>query len=324
MSNPGRIPRQIGYLLVLIYALGLHPAQAWENPFKRDIAREGNAAYQAEDYSKAAQEYVKAQDLEPLSAELHLNLGSAYYRQEEYDRALEEFEKATLADDAALAAGAYYNRGNARYQASKREFEAASVAGATATAESPVQQYVGKLEQCIEDYQETLKRTPADNDAKYNIEMIRREIKNLMRRDPNQQQQQQDQQQQNQEKSEQEQEQQQQQNQQQQDQQNQSDQQKSDQEQQESEQQQDKQQQDQQQSEPQEGEQGSPTPQPMAEGMTPTPSGDESGQDQQEASAEPTQELSISEEMARNLLDNLPETRPRVRRQQRSGSDKDW
>ncbi len=273
------------------------------NPFLRDIAKPGNEAYQAKDYSRAAQEYLKAQDLEPLSAELRYNLGSAYYRQEEFEKAIEEFTEAARADDPKTAASAYYNLGNAKYKGAKRTFEAGMVAGATQTQSQegdPVQVYVKKLEECIQDYQETLKRTPDDVDAKYNIEMIRREIKNLMRRQPQNNQQQNQQQNQDQKSQ---------------------DQQQQQQDQKEKEQQQDQQQQNQQ------GEQGTPTPQPMAEMPTPSPTGGEGegkSQEQQQPTAEPTQMLSISEEMARNLLDNLPEQRPRVRPRQRHKSEKDW
>jgi Ca-activated chloride channel family protein len=165
---------------------------------------------------------------------------------------------------------------------------------------------VKKLEECISNYQETLKRTPDDTDAKYNIEMIRREIKNLMRR------QQDNKQQQNQQQN-----------------QDQKDQQKQDQQnkdQQQQEQKQDQQKQDQQQQN-QQGEQGTPTPQPMAQMPTPSPTGgtgESQNQQQQQPTAEPTQMLSISEEMARNLLDNLPEQRQRARPKQRRASEKDW
>ncbi|MCA9415468.1 MAG: tetratricopeptide repeat protein [Candidatus Omnitrophica bacterium] len=286
------------------------------NPFKRDIAEPGNQAFKEENYEKAASEYVKAQDLEPLSAELNFNLGSAYYRQDEYDRAMELFEKSTRADDISMAAKAYYNLGNARYKASKRDYEAAvATAGGEGAAGGAVQDYVKKLEQCIKDYEETLKRTPEDEDAKYNLEMIRREIKNLMRRQPPQ-----DQQQQQEEQKESEQEQ----NQQDQGQQEEN---KEDQNKDSEEKNQQQQEQQQQQASQQQGEEGTPTPQPQpGEGEpTPTPAQAanlEEGEGEEQPTAMPT--LTISEEMARNLLDNLPEQRPRTRRQQQRNVEKDW
>lgn len=315
------------YLLLATVLVCLATSMCQANPFLRDIARSGNEAYQAEDYPRAAQEYLKAQDLEPLSAQLRYNLGSAYCRQNEFDKAVEEFTEATRADDPKTAAVAYYNLGNAKYQGAKRTFEAGMVAGATQQAQSqqgdPVQVYVKKLEECIGDYQETLKRTPDDTDAKFNIEAIRREIKNLMRR---QQQNPQQNQQQNQDQKDQQQNQDQQNKDQQQNQDQKQDQQKQDQQKQDQ-QKQDQQKQDQQQQQNQQGEQGTPTPQPMAQMPTATPTGSQGenkSQDQQQPTAEPTQMLSISEEMARNLLDNLPEQRPRVRSKQRQKSEKDW
>jgi hypothetical protein len=292
--------------LPLLLALTcLPPASA--HPFKRDIAQTGNEAYQLKDFPKAAQEYLKAQDLEPLSAELHLNLGAAYYQQEEFEKAVDEFGQATRADDPLSAASAYYNRGNAKYKSSKREFEAATAAAtasATQTSKNPAQDYVKKLEECIQDYEEALKRHPDDRDSKYNIEMIRREIKNLMRRQPQQNRQQSQDQKQDQKDQNQDQQQQQNQEQKQSDQQN-----------------KEQQQQDQ---NKEKSDQGSPTPQSVAEGATPTPADGSENKEVQETTGQPTPMRSMSEEMAKNLLDNLPETRPRNRAKQRYRADKDW
>lgn len=308
--------------------LGLPGVSA--NPLKRDVAAPGNEAFQAEDYERAASEYVKAQDLEPLSAGLDFNLGASFYRQEDYPRALEMFEKATRADDAALAAAAFYNLGNARYKSSKRDFEAAvASAGGEEAAGGAVQDYVKKLEECIKDYEETLKRTPDDEDAKFNIETIRREIKNLMRRQPQDQQQQnqeqqQDQQQQeeNQDQSENQEQQQSQQQQQQESGEQEENQDPSEQQDQESQGANEEQQQS---ASPEQSDQGTPTPEPREseEQGSPTPAQAAQAQENQTGPT-PIPTLSISEEMARNLLDNLPEQRPRTRQQRQRNVEKDW
>ena len=305
-------------LLFLLLSLS-----ASAHPLKRDIAQPGNLAYQQQDYGKAVAEYTKAQDLEPLSAEIRYNLGAAQFRQEEYDTALEEFTEGARADDLLMAAQAYYNLGNARYKKSKREFEATSVeAQGQEGAKNPVQEYVQKLENCVKDYEECLKRNPNDADAKYNLEVIRREIKNLMRRDPNQQQNQ-DQQQQQKNQDQQNQEQQNQdQNQQQQSQQEQE-------QQQENQEQENQEQQNQDQSQQSRGEstptpQAQPQPQPGEATPTPQQAGQNSDTKPSEAEPQPTQALNISEEMARNILDNLPERRPRQSRQSRKKVEKDW
>jgi len=273
---------------------------AWANPFQRDIAGPGNEAYRAADYGKAVSEYLKAQDLEPLSAEIHFNLGSGYYRQDEYEEAAEEFTNATRADDPLMAASAFYNLGNARYKRAKRDFEAQAAASAgQEEGGNLVQEYVKKLEECIQDYEETLKRNPDNQDAKYNLEMIRREIKNLMRRQPQQPQPQpqQNQQQQNQE------------------------------EQKDERQKQDQQQQQNQDRNGKNDEKATPTPEPMTEQgeATPTPQvGQQREESEAEPTGEPTQLPSISAEMARNILDNLPEQRQRMRNQERRQVEKDW
>jgi len=291
--------RVISMGLVIGFSLAANLAGVSAHPFKADIAAPGNEAYARQEYSKAAGEYIKAQDLEPLAAELDHNLGSALYREEKHEEAMENFQRATRADDPILAAWSYYNLGNTRYRAAKRDFEAAIGSGAQSDEGDPTQIYVAKLENCIKDYEESLKRNPEDEDAKYNLEVIRREIKNLMRRDPNQEQQQQQQQ----------------------------DQQENQEENSEDQKQQENQDQQQQQQQQDQGEEGTPTPNPAS--PEPTPTGGEEQADQQQDKPsdipeEPTQTINISEEFAKNLLENLPEQRPRVRPQQKRSVEKDW
>ena len=59
---------QILFLSALCWMM-LAPATSDANPFLRDITSQGNQAYQQEDYARATQEYLKAQDIEPLSAQ---------------------------------------------------------------------------------------------------------------------------------------------------------------------------------------------------------------------------------------------------------------
>lgn len=316
---------QILFLSALCWMM-LAPATSDANPFLRDITSQGNQAYQQEDYARATQEYLKAQDIEPLSAQLRLNVGASYYRQKEYEKASEEFQEATRADNPQTAASAYYNLGNSKYQIAKRDFEAGMVSGASQSAsQDAAGKYVKQLEECIIDYQESLKRNSADQDAKFNIEMIRREIKNLLRRQPQQnQQQQQQQEQQQQDQKDQKEDSQKQQDQGQQNKDQEQKQQK-EQQQQSGDQQDPNKKQDQAEQEKQDN-QGTPTPQPAAAERTQTPSPQENKEDKasEQPTAQPTKMLSISEEMARNILDNLPETRQRIRAKKRTHAEKDW
>jgi Ca-activated chloride channel homolog len=182
---------------------------------------EGNKNYSAEQYDEALNKYRDAQVHDPESALLKFNIGSAEYKKNKFDEALKEFQGSLSSKDVAMQSQAYYDMGNTLYRSKK-------------------------LPESILAYQEALKLNPDDADAKYNLEFVRRQLKNQAdKQQQNQQNQKQNQQQ--------DQQQQQQQDQQKQDQQQQQqDQQKQDQQQQEQAEKKDQEQQQQQQAEPQE------------------------------------------------------------------------
>ena len=170
--------------------------------------RKGNQLYQQKKYAEAAQAYRQGisrmkPEPNPTLSGLYNNLGSTLYRQQQYDKANEAFTRSALAatDQASLARAAY-NRGNAAYAAQKPE-------------------------EALNAFRQALLANPNDAQARYNYELVKRQMqqqKNPQSKpNPNQQNQQQQNQpqQQNQQNQQQNQQQQHQQNQQQQNQQNQ-------------------------------------------------------------------------------------------------------
>lgn len=288
---------------------------------RRDLASEGNAYYMVGDFQSAASAYNRVREENPLSAGLAFNLGTARAHQNDLAAAREEFQQATRADDNQLAAEAYHNLALLEYQNAREQMQASQQdpeAGPQAQ-----QDYMASLGKVSDLLIEGLKKQPNDKPLKHNLEMVLNELAFL-----EQQQQQQDQQQ-NQEQQEDKQDD----SKEDQSQSEQQEQQEQDQEQQES--------QDQGEGQNQESETGN-QPTPAATGtpaQTPTPGMEEvqaepeetetvtEGQqqaaeagDQQEA----TQELDISAEYARNLLENLPERRNRIRPPQNRQVEKDW
>ncbi len=144
---------------------------AWINPL-RDQVKKANQVYSEEKYQEAIQLYTDiAATYAPESKELHFNIGDSWFRQEDYDKSIEEYQKVVGASDEKFEALAHYNIGNAQFR--KEDYQKA-----------------------IESYIYSLKLNPTDEDAKYNLEVARRKLKEQI--DKNKQQQdQQDQQQQN-------------------------------------------------------------------------------------------------------------------------------
>jgi len=163
-------------ILILFIGYALSPAQSG----RRKII-EGNQQFAEEQYDEALTKYRDAQVHDPESSLLKFNIADAQYKKNKYEDALKDFQGSIVSDDITLQSQAWYNIGNTLYRS-------------------------GKLPESILAYQEALKLNPEDEDAKYNLEFVRRQLKNQadkQQQQPQQQQQQQEQQQQEQQQQEQ-------------------------------------------------------------------------------------------------------------------------
>lgn len=109
-------------------------------------------AYERGLYDQALQAFVDRQVERPEDAELLLNIGSAQYQMRDYAAAEEAFVKAAMSGDDDVRAQALYDLGNTAYRQ-------------------------GKLEEAVERYQRVLDLRPDDEDAKFNLEFVRDEIR---------------------------------------------------------------------------------------------------------------------------------------------------
>ena len=245
--------------LLLLSCTGIAQAEAVSV-----ITAEGNAELRSGDFDAAIEKFEAALSISK-DPRIAYNKAIAHFRKGESDVARNLFGSVAASANPALAARARYNMGNVDYS------------DAIKLAEQDPPAAIGKLRSAISHYRAALATNPQDKDARANIELAGKLIRQLRQQ---QDQQNQDQQNQDQQQQDQQQQDQQQQDQQQQDQ-EQQDQEQQDQEQQDQ-QQQDQQQQDQQQQDQQQQDQQSQDQQQQQDQQQDQQQQDQQQQDQQQ------------------------------------------
>lgn len=137
-----------------------------------DGARRANEAYEKGDYAGAEKAYLEALKETPDDARLYFNLGNALAQQGKFDEAVSAFEKfKDMSDNPEDRSKADYNIGN-------------------------IFGNQEKWDRAAEQFRQSLRQNPTDNEAKYNYELA-----NRLLQEQQQQQQQQDQNQQDQDEN---------------------------------------------------------------------------------------------------------------------------
>ncbi|WP_417909697.1 VWA domain-containing protein [Candidatus Electronema sp. PJ] len=142
-------------------------------------ADQGSDLYQAKQYEQAAQFYQDALAKDRSNPTLHFNLGAALHKQGKYDEAVAEFNQALQTDDLTLQAKSYFNRGISHYQAG------------TAAEAAHLEQAIQQLRWAKHAFESVLKLKPKDNQARLNLETVKKKLAELEQKQKEQQEQQQ-------------------------------------------------------------------------------------------------------------------------------------
>lgn len=114
--------------------------------------KEGNRLFLQGKYQDAEKAYLDAQLEAPGRPELLYNLGNALVRQKKYDSAVQSLRQAASKADRGLQASSWYNLGNALFES-------------------------GKLSDAAQSFIQALRINPSDRDAKHNLELTLRRMK---------------------------------------------------------------------------------------------------------------------------------------------------
>jgi len=150
----------------------------------RASPQDGERAFRAGAFTQAAQEYRAALDEAPADARLQQNLAASLYKGGDFAGAREAYERALRTEDLNLQGGAYYGLGNTLFRQ-----------GEQALAQDP-KQTIARWEEALKQYDGALKLDPADQDARFNRDLVARKLEELKRQQQKKEQEKQKQQQQ--------------------------------------------------------------------------------------------------------------------------------
>lgn len=157
-------------LVVALPMLALCASQVFAQGAGRARVQEGNQLYLEGKFDQANNAYRDAKLDNPTSPVIDYNLANTLYQKKQYEEAIKLYDDILKrADDPSLLAKVHYNTGNALFQ-------------------------LNKLPESILAYKDALKINPDDEDAKYNLELVRARLKQESEKQQQEQQQNPDQQ----------------------------------------------------------------------------------------------------------------------------------
>ncbi len=146
---PERKPAAI-WVLVFLAAASPRPVSASE---LKDALRQGESAYASGNYDAAIQHFITSQLDAPEKAGIAYNLGNARYKNKDYDGAIQAYRQVLDSKDKSLKEKALYNMGNAYYKK-------------------------GDFDKAIENYKTALSLDAGDQQARENLDFVKKIKKN--------------------------------------------------------------------------------------------------------------------------------------------------
>ena len=146
-------------VLMLIPFLG----QA-ESPYK--AVQRGNELYEAGEYDAAGLHYASASETLPEAAEIYFNQGNVLYKQRKFLQALAHYTNALQSVNGVLESRVKYNLGNVEYRRAL-------------IAMSTPQDSMLLLRSAITYYRDSLAVDPQQQNARYNLELAHRLLRQL-------------------------------------------------------------------------------------------------------------------------------------------------
>ena len=157
----------ISFLLLFLPSAVLASSAAQE-------VKEGNSLYEQEKYDDALEKYSSAQTELPESDIVNFNIGTAMYKKGQYNEAFDAFTRALNTEDREIEEKAIFNMANSKYQLGIQQ------------TETDLNSAVPLYRESLDYYKRAIELNEKDKDAKYNHELVERQLKILLDKIKNQ------------------------------------------------------------------------------------------------------------------------------------------
>jgi Ca-activated chloride channel homolog len=155
----------VAFLAVItLAALSAMPAFGDELHVKNKNA---NKLYDNKKYDDALKAYDNLILEYPAEQKLQMNKGSALYRLGEYDKSEETYNQAKEIKDKKTLSALYYNLGNAQFMEGEK------------LSAQDNRKAMEKYKAALENYIKSLDAQPSDRDAKWNVQLAQKKIKQM-------------------------------------------------------------------------------------------------------------------------------------------------
>lgn len=143
------------------------------SPLEAASVRQAKKAYERESFETALNQYKELLEEKPEDHRLHYNAGIAAYRAGRPTVAAEHFSRVTMSPDLTSQQPAYYNLGNALYQIG-------------AQADTP-EQKMEAWQKAIKSFEGAVKLNELDDDARHNLDIVKKLLEELQQEQQQQQ-----------------------------------------------------------------------------------------------------------------------------------------
>ena len=167
----------VGMLLVVIWLFS--PSLLWAKGIN-----DANRLYVHGKYDEAVEVYQKAADADVKNSLAQYDLGTALYKKGDFDRSAKYLQQSLAAKEPNLRLNAQYNLGNALYRSGM------------ARQKQDIDGAIASLQKSLDNFDDVIKTDAKDADARYNRDIVQKELERLKKKKEEQKQQQQQKQQQ--------------------------------------------------------------------------------------------------------------------------------